>query len=456
MRRSWLLGSLCLSLSACSSDSGDSDGGGGQANSGKVESSLEIFSWLTAPGEREALEVLFEQLNDEYPDLSIVNAAANDPQNARDKLKSRMESGEPPDSFQTIGGQDLLTWIDQKKMADIDDLVEANGWGDVFPEPVLNLMQKDGHYYAVPLNIERDNNLYYSTQFMADHDLEPPRSLDDFYAACATLQEDDLVPLALPAAGWVLALVAFEAMMPAVNGGQFYLDFMNGKADPDSDELRELVVEFGKVIDCSNVRTADPRWTASADLIVSGDAAFYVMGDWAKGYFEKDRDADDKPRAALVAGTDFDVVPALGSEGYFTFNSIVFGIPRGAAHPKAASAFLEVVASKEGQLASNAVKGSVPARNDVPTTDFDAIVKGAIEDFQAAAEEENRLVPGYASLTSFDFQTEINPSLLVFAVGGARARELDPGGVPEDEAEIPAQDIDYLINKIKANYYLLE
>ena len=54
------------------------------------------------------------------------------------------------------------------------------------------------------------------------------------------------------------------------------------------------------------------------------------------------------------------------------------------------------------------------------------------------------------------FQVEVNPSLLVFAVGGDQARSLDPDNVPNDEASVPALDVDYIVAKISANYSLLE
>lgn len=448
LRRFLMTGGLLLSFVGCSSD---------EASEG-TEGSLEIFSWLTAPGEREALEVLFDQLKETYPDLLVTNAAASDPTNARDRLQARMREGEPPDSFQAVGGKDLMLWIDQGKMSRIDALVEKNGWTDVFPAPLLDLMRKGDHYYGVPLNIERDNNLYYGIELLEEKGLEPPRTLEDFYAACERLQEEEggarVVPLALPAAGWVLALVAFETLMPTVTGGEFYLDFFSGRADPSAPELREFFEEFARVVDCSNVATAEPSWGVAADMLVDKKAAFYVMGDWAKGYLEKDEDASGGRRTAWTVD-DFGVVPGLGSEGYFTFNSIVFGIPTGAVHPKAASAFLEVVASRRGQVASNSLKGSIPARSDVSSDEFDAINRQVIDDFQAAAAAANKLLPGYASLTSFEFQQEMNPSLLVFAVGGERARELDASNVPESEAAVPAKSIEYIINKIAANYDLL-
>lgn len=461
MKRTWLYSSLFLGaltgplVVGCSSEESSAD-----SDADKVESSLEIFSWWTSSGEAQALQTLIDELHDRHPNLQITNAAAENSDTARATLAERLGNGEPPDSFQAVSGRDILGYVNDGKMEDLDDLAKKNGWNEAFPPQVLDILRgEDGKLYAIPANIERDNNLYYGVKVLADNGIDAPETLPDFYAACATLQAADVTPLSVPAAGWVLALVAFETLMPAVNGGEWYTNFLSGKADPNvaanEAEARKLFEELAKVLACSDVATSDPRWTASADEVVSGNAAMYVMGDWGKGYFEGTEDADGNTRAKFNAGEDFGVVPGLGSKGYFTFNSAVFGLPKGAQHPNAAKAFLEVVGSIEGQSAFNPIKGSVPARSGVGLDAFDDMVRGAYEDFVAAGKEEFKLLPGYASLTTQDFQTEINPSLLVFAVGGEHARELDPANVPESEAAIPAFDVDYMVTKLQANYGLL-
>ena len=61
MKRTWLVSGLGLTalglglLSGCSSD-------GDESSASKVEDSLEIFSWWTSPGEAEALQALFDEL----------------------------------------------------------------------------------------------------------------------------------------------------------------------------------------------------------------------------------------------------------------------------------------------------------------------------------------------------------------------------------------------------------
>ncbi|HEY4106740.1 MAG TPA: extracellular solute-binding protein, partial [Polyangiaceae bacterium] len=390
------------------------------------------------------------------PSVDVTNAAAVDPTTARQTLQTRLEMGDPPDSFQAVSGVDVMTWVTQGKMQPITELSMKNGWGDVFPPAVTNILTYKGDVYAVPVNIERDNNLYYNMALMQQNQIDPPQTLDDFYAACTSLQAKNVTPLAVPAAGWVLALVAFETLMPSVNGGDYYLQFLGGNADPNGPELRTLFQEFAKVLACSDIATETDSWGASGDIVYNNNAAMYVMGDWAKGYFEGGQDANGVARPAWVANTDFGVVPGLGGTGYFTFNSAVFGLPVGAQHPNAGKAFLTTAGSADGQQAFNPLKGSVPARTDADLSLFDDMTRNSAMDFKAAGAQTNKLLPGYASLTTLAFQEEINPSLLVFAVGGDRARTLDSADVPADEAQVQAFDVDYIIQKIAANYALLK
>jgi glucose/mannose transport system substrate-binding protein len=99
-------------------------------------------------------------------------------------------------------------------------------------------------------------------------------------------------------------------------------------------------------------------------MVINKEAAFQIMGDWAKGEFL---------RAEKVPGTDFLCFRVPGSEGTVTFNAdqfAMFNVDEGfrPAQQKMASAIM----SPEFQIAFNTVKGSVPARTDVAGDQFDA------------------------------------------------------------------------------------
>jgi len=457
-----LLGLLLPALVAC----------GGNLLPGKqdeLEDTLEIYSWLTGPGEDEALEELLRIYKQKHPEVSPLNAALRDPTNAREELAARLEDGEPPDTFQAISGSDLRDHVNKNRMEPIAYIGERNGLDGVVNPVVLDTAKTDETLFAVPINIERDNNLYYNVALLEELGITPPNTLEGFYDMCAQLQAEhpEIYPLAMPPAGWVLALVVFEALMPGLNGGRFYLDFFNGEAQfaegsADIDELERLFTEFFKIAQCSNVDAGAAtdedyaEWERHGDAVYDGAAATIVMGDWIKGYFEAGVTWKGDQREPWVAGVHFDAVRSFGSGDHFTFNSAAFGLPIGAPHPRAAEAFLDIAASKEAQAAFNAKKGSVPARIDVDLSVFDDMVRMAATDFQYAAAGEDLLLPGYASLTTFDFQKVINAALVVFTLGGDKAATMlnSPREtiVRPAEEQLEPGDIDYIVQKIVANY----
>jgi len=87
-------------LAACGGGTAAPSTSGGTGN-------LEIFSWWTAGGEADGLAEMFKIYQAKYPNVKIVNAAVagGAGTNAKAVLKTRMESGKPPYSFQVHAGQ---------------------------------------------------------------------------------------------------------------------------------------------------------------------------------------------------------------------------------------------------------------------------------------------------------------------------------------------------------------
>lgn len=102
-----------------------------------------------------------------------------------------------------------------------------------------------------------------------------------------------------------------------------------------------------------------------------------MMGDWAKGEFLK---------AGKVPGTDFVCIRFPGTQGAVTFNSDQFAMfnveSDGAKAAQAAMA--SAIMNPTFQSAFNVVKGSVPARTDVPNDAFDDCGKKGMVDLAEA------------------------------------------------------------------------
>lgn len=320
---------------------------------------LEIFSWW-AGDEGPALEALIQLYTQKYPDVEVTNATVTGGAgvNFRAVLKTRMLGGNPPDSFQVHAGQELIgTWVVADRMQDLTWLYEQEGWFEVFPPSLIDKLSYKGGIYSVPVNIHRAGVMWYIPAHLAEWGIKaPPATLDEFYDMCASLQTQGVTPLVLGEA-WT-AIHLWDEVALSVLGADGYEALWTGGLAPTSAEMIAVWEAYGKVLDCTNIRenAAGLSWQQATDLMVSGEAAFNVMGDWVAGYLSTTLD--------LEAGTDYGWANFPNTQGDFTWLSDTFGLPVGAPNQEAAIAWLRMIGSVEGQNTFNPLKGSIPARTD--------------------------------------------------------------------------------------------
>ena len=108
---------------------------GCQSGGGAGGDKLEIFSWWTAGGEAEGLNAMFEIFSAEYPDVEIVNAtvAGGAGTNAKAVLATRLQGGDPPDSFQVHAGLEVEKYEPSTYLQPIEDMYDFS----VFPKDLL-------------------------------------------------------------------------------------------------------------------------------------------------------------------------------------------------------------------------------------------------------------------------------------------------------------------------------
>lgn len=332
---------------------------GGVAAQDEVPSGvLEIFSWW-AGDEGPALEALIERYNSAYPEVEVINATVTGGAgvNFRAVLKTRMLGGDPPDSFQVHAGQELIgTWVIAGRMQDLTWLYEEEKWFDVFPPELLSELSHEGGIYSVPVNVHRAGVMWYIPDRLVEWGIDVPTTLEEFFAICATLQNQGITPLVLGEA-WT-AIHLWDQVALSVLGPDHYEDLWTGGLAATSDEMMAVWDTFGKVLDCTNINenAAGLSWQQATDIVVAGDAAFNVMGDWVAGYLST--------TLGLTAGEDYGWADFPGTEGTFTWLSDTFGLPVDAPNQNAAIAWLRLLGSVEGQNTFNPLKGSIPARTD--------------------------------------------------------------------------------------------
>jgi glucose/mannose transport system substrate-binding protein len=372
---------------------------------------LEIFSWW-AGDEGPALEALIERYNELYPNVTVENATVTGGSgvNARAVLKTRMLGGDPPDSFQVHAGQELIgTWVVANRMEDLTFLFEEQGWFERYPQNLIDLMSTEDGIWSVPVNIHRSNVMWYVPANLEGWGVSVPGTWDEFLTVCETLRGQGVTPLAL-GENWTQQHL-WESVALGVLGPDDYDRLWTGDLafnDPAAVEVWDV---FGQVLECTNDDAVGLSWQQATDLVIEGDAAFNIMGDWAAGYMTT--------TLGLEPGEDFGWAASPGTDGVFMMLSDAFGLPLGITNREETLNWLRLVGSAEGQDIFNPLKGSIAPHLDSDLSLYNAYLQSAASDWQT-----NRLaaslVHGTAAKEAFmsDFATVLE---IYLASGNANA-----------------------------------
>jgi len=345
-------------------------------------SSVEVFSWWVGPGEADGLAAMIEIFKKMYPNDEFVNAsvAGGAGTNAKAVLATRLSAGDPPDSWQAHAGEATFAYVDANQIQPLDDFFASTGFGDALPASLLPLISQDGHPYSVPVNIHRSNVMWYNPSVLQEAGVTVPdggfANYDDFFAACDKVVAAGKTCVALGPA-WT-AEHLFENVMIGSLGADGWSGLWTGSTDWASPEVTKALENYAKVLSYTNSDAASMSdWQPAAKLMIDGDAAFNIMGDWAYGYF-----ANPAPNGlALTPHTDFDWAPAPGTGGIFVFLADSFVLPAGNKNSQGTLDWLTVAASKEGQEAFNPLKGSICARTDCDLSLFSEYSQDAASDW---------------------------------------------------------------------------
>ncbi len=340
-----------------------------------AQSELEIFSWW-AGDEGPALEALINRYSELYPNTKVINATVTGGSgvNARAVLKTRMLGGDPPDSFQVHAGQELIgTWVVADRMEDLTSLYKEQGLMDKYPAGLVKLLSTDDGIWSVPVNIHRSNVMWYNPAKIKEMGIAIPDSWDSFLAVCKQVKSLGVTPLVV-GENWTQQHL-WESVALGVLGPDDWANLWNGSLAFNSDKAKKVWDMYGKVMDCTNDDAAGLSWQQATDRVISGEAAFNIMGDWAAGYMTT--------TLKLTPGEGFAWAPSPGTKGVFMMLSDSFGLPKGIQHRTEAINWLKLIGSAEGQDLFNPLKGSIAPNLDSDLSKYNAYLQSAAADWQS-------------------------------------------------------------------------
>jgi len=189
----------------------------------------------------------------------------------------------------------------------------------------------------------------------------------------------------------------FECLLVSREGSAFYRDFFTGQVSPDD---RRVVGTLQAGLELLAFANADQRqlsWEQAVEMVVRGEAAMTVMGEWARGPFVA---------AGMKLGVDYDEIPFPGSASVFVFSADAFGLPTAAKNRAAAERLLATLASVDGQRAISQARGTLSARIDVPPATDDPVLARSY-----ALLTKGELLMALSGLVSGSFSGDVDASL---------------------------------------------
>lgn len=341
---------------------------------------VEVLHWWTAGGEAAALNVLKDNLGGQNIGWKDMPVAGGGGEAAMTALRARVTAGDAPTAVQMLGF-DILDWAAQPdQLADLSAVATAENWDTVIPAAIQKFSKPNGTWIAAPVNVHSTNWVWANKAVLDELGIAEPTSWDEFVAALQKVKDAGKVALAHGGQPWQDATI-FDSAVLATGGPELYTKaFID--LDPATLNSPEMVQAFDKMTQLRGFvddNFSGRDWNLASAMVINGEAAFQIMGDWAKGEFIN---------AGKVPDTDFLCFRVPGTEGNVTFNSDQFVMFKQSdeAATKAQDAMASAIESPEFQIAFNKVKGSVPARTDVPATDFDACAQKGMEQLAAASE----------------------------------------------------------------------
>ncbi len=339
---------------------------------------VEVLHWWTSGGEASALNVLKEDLAAQGVGWLDMPVAGGGGESAMTVLRARVTAGNPPTAVQMLGF-DILDWAEQGALADLNTVATAEGWDAVVPSALQFFAKHDGKWISAPVNVHSTNWVWANKAILDELGISQPETWDEFVSAMQKAKDAGYTALAHGGQAWQEATM-FDGVAMSAGGPEFYkAAFINLDSETlGSEAMLETFRRMETLRSFVDDNFSGRDWNLASAMVINGDAAFQIMGDWAKGEFLN---------AGKVPGEDFLCFRVPGSDDTVIFNSdqfAMFGVAGDAAASQAALA--SAILSPSFQSAFNVVKGSVPARTDVPDDDFDSCGKRGMAELAAASE----------------------------------------------------------------------
>ncbi len=318
------------------------------AHSEPLTGELRIFSDMSNPAPRSVMEGMVERFGEMHPDLDIELTVID-----REAYKTQIRNfltADAPDVANWYAGNRMAPYVDAGLFEDVSDL-----WEGELSEQLASTkgaMTLNGKQWGVPYTYYQWG-VYYRKDLYEQFGIEEPQDWEAFKAACQTLLDNDVKCFTIgtkflwTAAGW------FDYLNMRTNGYDFHMALTAGEVPWDDERVKATFANWRELIDMGAYvdNHVSYSWQEALPFMAKGDAAAYLMGNFAVAPLRDAGLGDDK--------LDFYQFPAIAADIEMGEDAPTdtFHIPAQAQNKDAAREFLRFVVSAENQTLINGGDG---------------------------------------------------------------------------------------------------
>ena len=315
------------------------------AGSHSLSGDLKIFLDTSNPAPRATMEAMIGRFQDMHPGLNIETTVID-----REAYKTQIRN------FLTADAPDVATWYAANRMRPYVEAGLFEDVSDLWAEPAIadNLastkgaMTIDGKQWGVPYTYYQWG-IYYRKDLYDQYGLSEPSNFDEMKSNCQTLLDNGVKCYTIgtkflwTAGGW------FDYLNLRTHGYDFHMEMAAGDVAWTDDRVRETFANWRELIDMGAYvdNHQNYSWQEALPFMVNGDAAAYLMGNFAVAPLREAGLSDDQ--------LDFYQFPAI-TEGVAMAEDAptdTFHIPANANNKEAAREFLRFVVSADEQTEIN-------------------------------------------------------------------------------------------------------
>ncbi|RKP44173.1 ABC transporter substrate-binding protein [Trinickia fusca] len=272
-------------------------------------------------------------------------------------------------NFLTADPPDIVTWYPGHRMTpfvkaglfdDVSDVWSHNGLDEKL-KSAAQATTIDGKKWGVPY-VYYQWGIYYRKDLFAKLGIEPPKTWNALLDACAKLKANGITPFAIGTKQPWTTAAWFDYLDLRVNGYRFHMDLTNGTV-PYTDKRVQAVFDRWDDLTKHGYFLADHAsytWEEAVPAMVKGEAAMYLMGNFAVAPMKQAGLGEDKlgfmPFPSIAAS-----VPDAEEAPIETIH-----IPAGAKNKADARRFLAYMARADVQARFGRMTEELPVNREAP------------------------------------------------------------------------------------------